>query len=156
MALTSLQSGYVLAAITLFILPVAAFSFLRSGPAWEEIGKGRFGVMHSMPAPRLSQPARPLDKAAQAAEARQMLEAKSYRRLQRGEPPLDVEAELTLLLDSGPRASSGKADLDEKLRAEVRELVIARNERRMRGGKEPLDVDAEVERQVADFIGLGD
>jgi hypothetical protein len=155
LALTSLQSGYVLAAITLIILPIAAFSFIRSGPAWEEIGKGRFGVMHSMPAPRIAQPAQPLDKAAQAAEARQMLEAKSYRRLQRGEPPLDIEAEMTLLLDIGPGASSGKEDLDEKLRAEVRELVIARNERRMRAGKEPLDVDAEVERQVADFIGLG-
>jgi hypothetical protein len=154
LALTSLQSGYVLAAITLFILPIAAFSFIRSGPAWEEIGKGRFGVMHSMPAPRLSQPTQPLDKAAQAAEARQMLEAKSYRRLQRGEPPLDVEAEMTLLLD-GPGPSSAKADLDEKLRAEVRDLVIARNERRMRAGREPLDVEAEVERQVADFIGLG-
>ena len=84
-----------------------------------------------------------------------MLEAKSYRRLQRGESPLDVDAEMTLLLDSGPGASPGKADLDQKLRAEVRDLVIALNERRMRAGKEPLDVDAEVERQVADFIGLG-
>ena len=44
---------------------------------------------------------------------------------------------------------------DEKLRAEVRELVIARNERRMRRGEEPLDVEAEVERQLADFVGLG-
>jgi hypothetical protein len=155
LALTSLQSGYVLAAITLFILPIAAFSFIRSGPAWEEIGKGRFGVMHSMPAPRLAQPAQPLDKVAQAAEARQMLEAKSYRRLRRGEPPLNIEAEMAALLDGGGGVSTGKADLDEKLRAEVRELVIARNERRMRGGKEPLDVEAEVERQVADFIGLG-
>ncbi len=156
LALTTVQSGYALAAITLFILPIAAFSFARSGAAWDEIGKGRFGVMHSMPAPRIAQPAQPLDKAVQAAEARQMLEAKSYRRLQRGEPPLDVEAEMSLLLDSGPSAGAGKSDLDEKLRAEVRELVIARNERRMRAGKEPLEVEAEVERQVADFIGLGD
>jgi hypothetical protein len=155
LALTNVQSGYALVAITLFILPIAAFSFARSGAAWDEIGKGRFGVMHSMPAPRIAQPAQPLDKIAQAAEARQMLEAKSYRRLQRGEPPLDIDAEMTLLLDDGPGASSGKADLDQKLRAEVRELVIARNERRMRAGKDPLDVDAEVERQVADFIGLG-
>lgn len=155
LALTYVQSGYALVAITLLILPIAAFTFARSGAAWEEIGKGRFGVMHSMPAPRITQPAQRVDKAAQAAEARQMLEAKSYRRLQRGEPPLDVDAELTLLLDSAAGAGSGKPDLDEKLRAEVRELVIARNERRMRGGKEPLDVEAEVERQVADFIGLG-
>jgi hypothetical protein len=156
LALTSVQSGYVLAAITLFILPIAAFTFARSGAAWDDIGKGRFGVMHSMPPPRIARPAQPVDKAIQAAEARQMLEAKSYRRTQRGEAPLDVEAEMTLLLDDAAGSSPGKASLDEKLRAEVRELVIARNERRMRAGKEPLDVEAEVERQVADFIGLGD
>jgi hypothetical protein len=152
-ALTYLQSGYVLAAITLLILPVAAFTFLRSGGAWQQIGKGgRFGIMHAMPPPQLGGPAPEVDPAIQAAEARQMLEAKSYRRLRRGEAPLDVEAEVAKLL-----AAEGdeKPGLDEKLRAEVRQLVIARNERRMRGGKEPLDVEAEVERQVADFIGLG-
>jgi hypothetical protein len=152
LALTNLQSGYVLVLITLLILPVAAFSFARSGGAWNEIGKGRFGVMHSMPPPRIGGPAPPLDKAMQAAEARQMLEAKSYRRLRRGEAPVDVEAEMARLLE--PRATE-KPALDEELRTEVRALVIARNERRMRGGKEPLDVEAEVERQVADFIGLG-
>ena len=154
-ALTYLQSGYVLAAITLFVLPVAAFSFARSGPAWQSIGKGgRFGVMHSMPPPRMAQPSPEIDLAIQAAEARQMLEAKSYRRMRRGEDPLDVEAEMTALLDSEPSGKSGEGNLDEKLRTEVRELVVARNERRMRRGEDPLDVEAEVERQVADFIGL--
>ena len=152
LALTSLQSGYVLVLITLLIVPIAAFSFARSGGAWNEIGKGRFGVMHSMPAPRITGPPPPLDKAVQAAEARQMLEAKSYRRLQRGQAPVDVEAELERLLEP---AAGAKPALDEELRDEVRILVIARNERRMRGGKEPLDVEAEVERQVADFIGWG-
>jgi hypothetical protein len=156
LALTYLQSGYVLAAITLFILPIAAFTFARSGAAWEEIGKGRFGVMHSMAPPRIAQPAPKVDPAIQAAEARQMLEAKSYRRLRRGEAPLDVEAEVKALLESEPSGTPRKPELDEKLRAEVRELVVARNERRMRGGREPLDVEAEVERQVADFIGLSD
>jgi hypothetical protein len=155
-ALTYLQSGYLIAAVTLFALPIAAISFARSGPAWKELGKGRFGVMQSMPPPRLAQPSPEIDLAIQAAEARQMLEAKSYRRTQRGEEPIDVEAEMTALLDT---ELSGKArkkrNLDEKLRAEVRQLVIARNERRMRRGEEPLDVEAEVERQVADFIGLG-
>lgn len=154
--LTYVQSGYLMAAITLLVLPLAAFWFARSGPAWKELGKGRFGVMQSMPPPRLAQPSPEIDLAIQAAEARQMLEAKSYRRTQRGEEPLDVEAEMTALLDT---ELSGKArkkrNLDEKLRAEVRQLVIARNERRMRRGEEPLDVEVEVERQVADFIGLG-
>lgn len=156
MGLTYLQSGYVMAAITLLVLPLAAFWFARSGPAWKELGKGRFGVMQSMPPPRLAQPSPEIDLAIQAAEARQMLEAKSYRRTRRGEEPLDVEAEMTALLDtelSGKKRR--KRNLDEKLRAEVRQLVIARNERRMRRGEEPLDVEAEVERQVADFIGLG-
>jgi hypothetical protein len=152
LALTSLQSGYVLVLITLLILPVAAFSFARSGAAWDDIGKGRFGVMHTMAPPRMPQPSPEIDLAVQAAEARQMLEAKSYRRLRRGEGPVDVEAEIARLL--GPEAAP-KRGLDEKLRDEVRQLVIARNERRMRSGKEPLDVDEEVERQVADFIGLG-
>ena len=155
LALTYLQSGYVLAAITLFVLPLAAFWFIRSGAAWDSIGKGRFGVMHSMPPPRMAQPSPEIDLAIQAAEARQMLEAKSYRRTQRGEEPLDVEAEMTALLDTELSGSGKKRGLDEKLRAEVRELVIARNERRMRRGEEPLDVEAEVERQVADFVGLG-
>jgi hypothetical protein len=155
MGLTYLQSGYVLVAVTLFVLPVAAFSFARSGPAWKQIGKGRFGVMHSMPPPRMAQPSPEIDLAIQAAEARQMLEAKSYRRTQRGEEPLDVEAEVSALLDEELAGKRGKRGLDEKLRAEVRELVIARNERRMRRGEEPVDVEAEVERQVADFIGLG-
>jgi hypothetical protein len=156
MGLTYVQSGYLLAAITLLVLPLAAFWFARSGSAWNELGKGRFGVMQSMPPPRLAQPSPEIDLAIQAAEARQMLEAKSYRRTRRGEEPLDVEAEMTALLDT---ELSGKKrrrrNLDEKLRAEVRQLVIARNERRMRRGEEPLDVEAEVERQVADFIGLG-
>jgi hypothetical protein len=156
MGLTNLQSGYVLVAITLFILPIAAISFARSGPAWKELGKGRFGVMHSMPPPRMAQPSPEIDLAIQAAEARQMLEAKSYRRTQRGEEPLDVEAEVAALLDTELSSGPRKRGLDEKLRAEVRQLVIARNERRMRRGEDPLDVDAEVERQVADFIGLGD
>jgi hypothetical protein len=155
LALTYQESGYVLAAITLLIVPIAAISFMRSGGAWKEIGKGRFGVMNSMPPPRMAQPSPEIDLAIQAAEARQMIEAKSYRRVERGEEPLDVEAEVAALLDpelNGRR----RRGLDEKLRAEVRELVVARNERRMRRGEEPLDVEAEVERQVADFIGLGD
>jgi len=152
MGLTYLQSGYVMAAITLLVLPLAAFWFARSGPAWKELGKGRFGVMQSMPPPRLAQPSPEIDLAIQAAEARQMLEAKSYRRTRRGEEPLDVEAEMTALLDT---ELSGKArkkrNLDEKLRAEVRQLVIARNERRMRRGEEPLDVEAEVARQLREL-----
>jgi hypothetical protein len=75
------------------------------------------------------------------AEIRQMLEARSARRVAKGGEPLDVEAELAALLNERPPA-------DPALIAEVRQLVEARNARRLRAGKEPLDVEAEVQRQL--------
>jgi hypothetical protein len=147
--LIDLQAGYVLTLITLIALPIALVAFARSGPLWQGIGKGPFAIEQEMPPPsRLSQPQPPVDRKLQETEARQMLEAKSYRRQLRGEQPLDIEAEVTRLLDSP--GAAGPA-IDEKLRAEVRQLVVARNERRMRRGEEPLDVEAEMERQLADL-----
>jgi hypothetical protein len=149
-----IQSGHVLAAITIFALPIAAVAFARSGPAWRGIGKGPFAIEQSMPPPRrMGQPAQPVDPALQAAEARQMLEAKSYRRQRRGEAPLDVDSEVARLLESPAAADPG---LDTRLRSEVRGLVVARNERLMRAGQPPLDVEAETERQLRDLIGLGE
>jgi hypothetical protein len=93
-ALTYLQSGYVLAAITLSILPVAAVAFARSGKAWRSIGRGPYAIDPDLP-PRSVRPvASPVSKATREAEVRQMLRAKSYRRERRGEAPLDVEAEM--------------------------------------------------------------
>ena len=71
-----------------------------------------------------------------------MLEARNARRRRRGEPEVDVEAELGRL--TAPLA-------DNELRAEIRDLVIARNHRRARQGKPPLDVEAEIERQIAEL-----
>jgi hypothetical protein len=141
-----IQSGYALVAITLVALPIAAVAFARSGRAWRGIGKGPFAIEQELPPTRMAQPQPPVDRALQEAEARQMIEAKSYRRRRRGEAPLDVEAEVRRMLDSPGTAGVG---VDEKLRAEVRQLVIAGNERRMRRGEEPLDVEAETERQLA-------
>jgi hypothetical protein len=73
-------------------------------------------------------------------EIRQMLEARNARRRRRGEPELDVEAELNRL--TAPA-------VDDELRGEIRDLVIARNHRRARQGKPPLDVEAEIKRQIA-------
>jgi len=147
--LLDIQAGYVLTLITLTTLPIALTAFARSGPLWQSVGKGPFAIEQELPPPsRLSQPDPPVDRKLQEAEARQMLEAKSYRRQQRGEAPLDVEAEMKRLLDSP--GAAGPA-IDEKLRAEVRQLVVARNERRMRRGEEPLDVESEIERQFADL-----
>jgi hypothetical protein len=144
----ALDNGTVLILITVVVLPVAAFAFACSGPAWQRVGKGAFAIEQEPP-PRTPPPV-PVDRALQEAEARQMLEAKSYRRQRRGLGPIDVEAEVRELLDAVPEPS-----VDAELRAEVRRLVVAANERRMRRGEEPLDVDAETERQLVDFVGSG-
>ncbi len=147
--LIDIQAGFALTLITLIALPIALIAFARTGPLWQSIGKGPFAIEQELPPPsRLAQPEPPVDRDLQEAEARQMLEAKSYRRQQRGEAPIDVEAEVTRLLDS-PAAL--QPAIDEKLRTEVRQLVVARNERRMRRGEEPLDVEIEIERQLADL-----
>jgi hypothetical protein len=147
--LIEIQAGFVLTLITLIALPVALVAFARTGPLWESVGKGPFAIEQEMPPPSsLAQPEPPVDRRLQETEARQMLEAKSYRRRQRGEAPLDVDAEVARLLDAP--GAAGPA-IDEKLRTEVRQLVVARNERRMRRGEEPLDVAAEMERQLADL-----
>ena len=148
MGALAIQTGYVLAAITLVALPVAAIAFARSGPAWRGIGKGPFAIEQELPPTRMAQPQAPVDRALQEAEARQMIEAKSYRRSRRGEAPLDVESEVARLLAS---PGAGGPGIDERLREEVRQLVVARNERRMRRGEQPLDVEGEVERQLADL-----
>jgi hypothetical protein len=77
-------------------------------------------------------------------EIRQMLDARNARRERRGEPALDVDAELAALAHPAPAA-------DPALRAEVRDLVVARNHRRVRAGKEPLDVETEVQRRIRDL-----
>jgi hypothetical protein len=149
-AATDLENGMVILLVTLVVIPIAAIAFASSGPALKRLGKGRWAIEQEMPAKKSLGPAGPVDRRVQEAEVRQMLEAKSYRRQQRGGEPLDVDAELKRLLDPPTPPAAG---VDPELREEVRQLVVARNERRARQGKEPLDVDAEVERQLRDLGG---
>jgi hypothetical protein len=152
MAAIAISSGTVIVLITLAVLPIAAVSFARAGGAWRGIGGGRFSIEQAPPPARSGAPEED-DRAVQETEARQMLEAKAYRRQRRGEvAEIDVEAEVSRLLDLDAEAAGGGRD--EELRAEVRSLVVARNERRARHGEEPLDVDAETDRQLADLLGL--
>jgi hypothetical protein len=149
MAAIEISSGTAMVLITLAVLPIAAVSFACSGGAWRGIGGGRFGIEQAPPPPRHSGPEE-VDRALQETEARQMIEAKAYRRRRRGEAEeIDVEAEVSRLLDLDVEGAGGH---DGELRAEVRSLVIARNERRARRGEEPLDVEAETDRQLADLI----
>lgn len=151
LALSALQKGVVLLVFTGIAAPLIGLLLKRVGGGWETMGGGPFAILDERPHKRTGGP-QPIDPAIQAAEVRQMLEAKSERRQQRGEAPLDVEAEVERLL-AATEQPRGEETMDAELRAEVRQLVLARNERRLREGLEPLDVEAETERQLADLIG---
>lgn len=152
MALTALQKGAALLAFTGVAGPLIGLLLKRVSGGWETMGGGPFAILNDAPKRTASGASQRIDSAIQAAEVRQMLEAKSERRRRRGEAPLDVEAETERLLAAAERPR-GEEAIDAELRAEVRQLVVVRNERRLRQGLEPLDVEPEVERQLADFIG---
>ena len=134
--------GYVVIVIGCLGAVVAVISLVGQAALYDRIGKGAF-ALDEPDRPRGPAPGSAQFQAEAAAEIRQLVEAKSARRVARGEAPLDVEHEIASL--------SRPAPADAGLREEVRQLVIARNERRLRQGKEPLDVEAEVERQIRDL-----
>ena len=153
LALTALQKGAVVLIFTGIAAPLIGFLLKRVAGGWETMGGGPFAILNERPPRRGSAgTAEAVDPAIQAAEVRQMLEAKSERQRRRGEAALDVEAETERLLASAEHPR-GKDAIDSELREEVRQLVVVRNERRLRQGLAPLDVEAETERQLADFIG---
>jgi hypothetical protein len=129
----------------------AVVALVTSGRTWSDYGKGGLIMDRDAASPSgtAAAPALGPESAAEReAEIREMLEARNVRRVRRGEPPLDVEAELARLTAPPP------ASIDPSLEEEVRQLVVARNHRRVRAGKPPLDVDAEVERElrrISDF-----
>jgi hypothetical protein len=114
----------------------AIVALLTSRRDWAQYGSDRLlmdSEVHRAPAALLER-----DE-----EVRQMLEARNARRRRRGEPEVDVEAELARL------TTLADADADGELRDEIRQLVIARNHRRARKGLAPLDVEAEIARELA-------
>jgi hypothetical protein len=153
LALTAVQKGAILLGISGIAAPIAGYLFHRSAEAWRSFGQGPFAIGGESPRPsRGGLPAEPVDPAIQAAEVRQMLEAKAERRRRRGQEPLDVEAETTRLLAEAENAAGPGEAIEAELREEVRQLVIARNERRLRQGLEPVDVATETERQLGDLL----
>jgi hypothetical protein len=129
-----MEFGTVVIVVAIVAVVVAVLSYRGTGRIYA--GLGREGGLDMT-----REPAAPASGAEVQEEIRQMLEAKSQRRQARGEPGLDVDAELAALTRPSVHTDPG-------LREEVRQLVIARNERRLRQGKEPLDVEAEIERQL--------
>jgi hypothetical protein len=115
---------------------------------YDQIGQGGFtresDAGGAMPPPP---PQSAAARAEQEQEVRQMLQARSERLVRKGEPPLDVDAEVARLLAPVAPASGHDAGIVE----EVRQLVVARNERRGRQGLEPLDIEHEVARTLAEL-----
>ncbi len=116
---------------------VAIIMLAGTARSYREIGGG--GLTHDGD----DAPARRSDVDAERdEEIRQMLDARNARRARRGEPPVDLEAEL---------AAIERPPVDPGLRDEVRDMVVASNARRVRAGKAPLDVESEVQRRIRDL-----
>jgi hypothetical protein len=121
----------------------AVLALLSAGKTWREFGKNRLLMERDQGAgPAAGSAAALLQR---DDEIRQLLDARNQRRKRRGEPPLDVEQELSRLTE---------LQVDGRLKAEIRELVIARNHRRARAGKAPLDIEAEVAREIEQLTML--
>jgi hypothetical protein len=136
----------VVGAVVLFVL-VGVGSFLAGGSLYDKIGEGglSMGESGSGGPPRNSS----LAQAEREQEIRQMLQARSDRRVRQGGAALDIDAELALLEEPTDGTPVGKHDAS--LTEEVRQLVMARNERRIRSGEEPMDVESEVQRTLEEL-----
>ena len=135
--------GLVVFAVVGVGVVVAVVSLWGRSRAYDHIGAG--GLSMDGDHPPEPEPGGAQGAALREEEIRQLLEGRNARRLRRGEPALDVEAELARLeAGDAPRA-------DPAVVAELRELVVSRNRRRERQGRPPLDVEAEVARRLADL-----
>jgi hypothetical protein len=137
----------------IIVFGAVAFSVVMSvvflvsrGSLYDQIGQGGLSRdsddAGAAPPPA---PESPAGRAEREQEIRQMLGARSDRLVSRGQPALDIEAEVARLM--APRPPAHSAGLVE----EVRQLVVARNERRRRQGLEPLEVEAEIARTLREF-----
>lgn len=121
----------------------ALLALVSTSKTWKEYGKSQLLMERDQSAgPTAGSAAALLER---DSEIRQLLDARNQRRERRGEPPLDVERELSRLT---------ALQVDGQLRAEIRELVVARNHRRARAGKPPLDVEAEVAREIGELTSM--
>src|SRR4051794_26549983 len=141
--------------LTFVVFGTVAFSIVMSvlflvtrgkDSMYDQIGQGGLSKESDYSGPTAPADS-PRARSEQEQEIRQMLRARSDRRVLRGERALDIDAEVAKLLGDARSA----AEHDPTLVAEVRQLVEARNERRMRQGKDALDVDAEVERTLSEL-----
>jgi hypothetical protein len=76
----------VVIGVSLLAFVVAAIALATSGGSYDEIGRGGLSV---------EEPHAPATDAEVVAEVRELVEAGNARRIARGEPPIDVEAEVS-------------------------------------------------------------
>jgi hypothetical protein len=76
----------VVIGVSLLAFVVAAIALATSGGSYDQIGRGGLS---------LEEPRAPAGDAEIVAEVRELIEAGNARRIARGEPPIDVEAEVT-------------------------------------------------------------
>ncbi|HEY7933356.1 MAG TPA: hypothetical protein VID48_05970 [Solirubrobacteraceae bacterium] len=148
-----MQSAFMIvlfAAIALFVIG-GLVSTLGRGSVYDQIGQGGLSMgerSHEQPASDSSSA-----HAEREQEIRQMLQARSERRVRQGSEPLDIDAELAALIDSRSErpAAASTGFNDAALTDEVRQLVMARNARRERRGEQPLDVESEIARTLTEL-----
>jgi len=156
-ALVTLPVGIIENGLTFVVFGTVAFSVVisilflvtrGSDSMYDHIGAGGLSkdsdVAGGGSAPPASSPG---SRAEQEREVRQMVTARSERLVRRGEPALDVEAEVNRLMAE----IESRTEHDAALVTEVRQMVVARNERRARQGMSELDVDDEVARTLAEL-----
>jgi len=151
------EFSLVLILLCVVAAPIAAFAFSKSGKGLENLGKGPFSIDREA-TPDNDSITPQVAAAEREEEVRQMVEASAFRRRERGEGDLDVQAEIDRLLGhAAPEVSPEEAEeLNEAMggggvREEIRQLVVANNERRERRGEEPLDVEPEVDRRLREW-----
>src|SRR6266550_3427912 len=105
----SLSTGDVILIVVFATIPVALITFvLGARNALDQIGKGPLSVEFESDLPsKITDDEAAATPAEREAEIRQLLEAKAYRQRLRGEAPLDVESELTRLLEQRAERRSG-------------------------------------------------
>ncbi len=143
-----MEFGTLLWLIVLAALPIAAVLFAGAFGLLDRLGEGGLSIDDHLPSAPAPPPQTPAGRMEREQEIRQFVQARHDRQIARGGPPLNVEAEVSRLLEIPPEPVGH--DERSALREEVRQLVVARNERRAARGQPPLDVDAEIERQLRD------
>src|ERR1700761_2957651 len=107
--LMAISVGTKAAAVLVFafvVAPAIGFGLKRLTGGWNSYGGGAFAILKGEP-PRGREAPAPVDPAIQAAEVRQMLEAKAARRRESGGPESDGEAEAARLLGAGAARALG-------------------------------------------------